>query len=219
MASRLQDVIARGLAADRPLATDVAPGTLYFSTDTNVLERSDGATWESYSAVSATAPIHATTHEDAGTDELDVTTLGGYTGLTTDVLRGDGTFAALPIAAVVRRQVLLAIDGGTAVITTGLKGYVSLPVDGTWKKWRILSTDGLSGSITFDIWKAAYSAYPPTVANTITAADKPLITSAIKNEGTALTGWTTAFTAGDILGFNVDTVTTLKKVSLTLEFE
>ena len=38
----------RGTAANRPLATDVLPGTLYFSTDTLVLEYSDGTTWLSY---------------------------------------------------------------------------------------------------------------------------------------------------------------------------
>ena len=96
---------------------------------------------------------------------------------------------------------------------------LSLPTDGTWKKWRILSTDGLSGSITIDIWKIAYASYPPTVANTITASDKPLISAAVKSEESTLTGWTTTFSAGDIIGFNVDSVTTFKKVSLTLEFE
>jgi len=51
MAGRLQDVILRGTAALKPLATTVAPGTLYFSTDTNVTERcaDDGLTWQSYS--------------------------------------------------------------------------------------------------------------------------------------------------------------------------
>ncbi len=39
----------RGLAADQPDATDVYPGTLYFSTDTMVTERSTGQTWEPYS--------------------------------------------------------------------------------------------------------------------------------------------------------------------------
>lgn len=37
-----------GLAVDKPAATDVLPGTLYFSTDTSVLERSNGAIWELY---------------------------------------------------------------------------------------------------------------------------------------------------------------------------
>lgn len=38
----------RGLAAARPLATDVLPGTLYYSTDTLVLEISDGTNWLVY---------------------------------------------------------------------------------------------------------------------------------------------------------------------------
>lgn len=37
-----------GLAADKPLASDVLIGTLYFSTNTLVLERSNGTIWESY---------------------------------------------------------------------------------------------------------------------------------------------------------------------------
>ncbi len=51
MASRLQDVILRGTAASRPVATAVAPGTLYYSTDTAVTERcaDDGLSWETYS--------------------------------------------------------------------------------------------------------------------------------------------------------------------------
>ena len=40
-----------GLAADRPAAADVLPGTLYFSTDTFVVERSNGTTWDSYMGI------------------------------------------------------------------------------------------------------------------------------------------------------------------------
>lgn len=55
MASRLQDVHLRGLAASRPLATVVASGTLYFATDTGVTTRASdtasgiGGAWETYS--------------------------------------------------------------------------------------------------------------------------------------------------------------------------
>ena len=45
---RLQDVILRGLAAARPLATAVAAGTLFYSTDIKKTEQSDGTTWLSY---------------------------------------------------------------------------------------------------------------------------------------------------------------------------
>jgi hypothetical protein len=122
-----------------------------------------------------------------------------------------------------RRQVTLVIDGGAATITTGVKGYISLPVAGVWKKWRLLSIDGTGpatvGNIVVDIWKDTYANYPPTVADTITAAAKPTLSGVNKNESTTLTGWTTAFNIGDVLGFNVDSVGTVTKVSLTLEFE
>lgn len=137
----------------------------------------------------------------------------------TKFYNGVGQFTA-PIGTG-RRQVTLIIDGAGAVITTGVKGYLSLPVSGTWKKWRVLSIDGAAtaGSIVIDVWKDTYANYPPTVADTITAAAKPTLSAANKNEDTTLTGWTTAFSAGDILGFNVDSVATVTKVALILEFE
>lgn len=69
MASRLQDVILRGLAADKPLAADVAPGTLYYSTDTVVLERcSDaGTTWETYGAGTGGSAITSLTGDITAT--------------------------------------------------------------------------------------------------------------------------------------------------------
>jgi collagen triple helix repeat protein len=46
---KTEGIHRRGLAADRPAAADVLVGTLYFSTDTNSLDRSDGSTWSTYS--------------------------------------------------------------------------------------------------------------------------------------------------------------------------
>src|SRR5262245_50348268 len=57
MASRLQDVLLRGTAASRPLATAVAIGTLYFSTDTQVTEQSDGTTWNTYSPAAGSSTV------------------------------------------------------------------------------------------------------------------------------------------------------------------
>lgn len=125
-------------------------------------------------------------------------------------------------ASGLKKQITLIIDGLGTVITTGIKGFISLPVSGTITKWRLLSIDAAGpatvGSIVIDIWKDTYANYPPTVADTITAAAKPTLSAVNKNEDSTLTGWTTSFSAGDILGFNVDSVSGLTKVSLTLEF-
>jgi hypothetical protein len=61
MASRLQDVILRGTAAARPLATAVAKGTLYYSTDTQTTDQSDGTNWNTYAdggGAAAAVTIH-----------------------------------------------------------------------------------------------------------------------------------------------------------------
>jgi hypothetical protein len=62
----------RGPAASRPNAADVLKGTLYFSTDSAVLERSNGVAWEPYSGSGGGGGVgpHQSTHQVGGTDEL-----------------------------------------------------------------------------------------------------------------------------------------------------
>jgi hypothetical protein len=42
-----------GLASEKPLATDVLPGTLYYATDATTLERSNGFVWEAFAGTGA----------------------------------------------------------------------------------------------------------------------------------------------------------------------
>jgi hypothetical protein len=73
-----------------------------------------------------------------------------------------------------------------------------------------------SGGIVIDIWKDTTVNFPPTVADTITASAKPTLSSAQISLDAVLTGWTKTFTAGDIMAFNVDSCTTITRVTLTL---
>lgn len=116
------------------------------------------------------------------------------------------------------RTLTCVIDGGGSVITTGVKAFVSCPYTGTITGARLLSTDPAvtTSSIVIDVWKLGYASYPPTVADTITASAKPTLSSAVKSDDTTLTGWTTSVTAGDVFGFNVDSVTAAKQVTLQL---
>jgi hypothetical protein len=196
----------------------VAPGTLFYSTDTKITERSNGVIWESYDdAGSSSVGLHATTHSSGGTDAVDVKNLGGYPGGTTTFLRADRTFAAPPSAPARIVGIGMIIDGGASVITTGIKGFIEIPFACTIQAVTLLAD--VSGSIVVDIWKDTYAAYPPTIADTITASAKPTISSALKSQNTTLTGWNTTVNAGDILGFNVDSVTTIKKVTLSLKVQ
>jgi hypothetical protein len=107
------------------------------------------------------------------------------------------------------------IDGGGAAITTGIKGDVEIPDAGTITSVRLLADQ--SGSIVIDIWKDTYANFPPTDADSITASAPPTISSATKSQDTTLTGWTTSVAAGDILRFNVDSATTITRVTLSLQ--
>jgi hypothetical protein len=118
----------------------------------------------------------------------------------------------------VTRTVGIVIDGGGSVISTGIKGFVSVNFGGQITRARLLSIDAsvTSGSIVIDVWKDTYANFPPTVADTITASAKPTLSSATKSDDTTLTGWSKTVTAGDVFGFKVDSVTSLTKVILQL---
>lgn len=108
----------------------------------------------------------------------------------------------------------ITIDGGGSAITTGVKGYVEIPYAGTIQRVTMLADQ--SGSAVVDIWKDTYANYPPTDADSITASAVPTISSATKSQDTTLTGWTTSVTAGDILGFNVDSASTITRLHVIL---
>ena len=109
----------------------------------------------------------------------------------------------------------ITLDGGGSVLTTGVKGFIEVPYACTINQVTLLADQ--SGSIVIDVWKDTYTNYPPTVADTITASAKPTISTATKSQDATLTGWTTSIAAGDIIGFNVDSITTCTRVHLILK--
>jgi len=106
------------------------------------------------------------------------------------------------------------IDGGGSAITTGIKGYLEIPFACTITQVTTLADQ--SGSIVVDIWKDTYANFPPTDADSITASAPPTLSGAAKAQDSTLTGWTTAISAGDILAFNVDSITTCERVTISL---
>lgn len=106
------------------------------------------------------------------------------------------------------------IDGGGAPLTTGVKGYLPVPFAATITQAQLVADQ--SGSIVVDVWKDTSANFPPTDADSITAS-APITLSAAQNVTDAtLTGWTTSLAAGDVLGFNVDSVSGLYRVTITL---
>lgn len=123
--------------------------------------------------------------------------------------------ATAPAWTTQNSSISFIIDGGGTAITTGVKGDLTIPFNCTITEWTLLCDQ--SGSIVVDVWKDVYANYPPTVADTITASAKPTVTTSVKNQSTTLTGWTATITAGDTLRFNVDSITTVQRVTLSLK--
>lgn len=110
--------------------------------------------------------------------------------------------------------VLFTLDGWGSVITTGLKGFVQCPVTGNITRWTLVANE--SGSLVVDVWKTTFAAAPPTIADTIAGSEKPTLTAAQVDDDDDLTTWDIEVTRGDVLGFNVDSVATIKRAALAL---
>lgn len=125
---------------------------------------------------------------------------------------------SLPVAALPSNQKIRAIafviDGGGSTITTGVKGDLQIPFACTISRATLLADQ--SGSIVVNVWKDTVANYPPTVADKITASAPPTISSATNSTDATLTGWTTSITALDTLRFNVDSATSITRVTLVL---
>lgn len=241
--SKLNEFVGRGTTAQRLAFTPSVPspasgpaqGYLWWDTDLQEEFAWDvlSTAWVS-TAGSASGTV---THTGAltanelviGNGSADEKVLGSL-GTTTTVLHGNASGAPsfgavnlatdvtgqLPLANLASRTsvITLGVNGNGSVITTGIKDDVYVPVACTITAVTMLADQ--TGSIVVDIWKAAYSAFPPTIANTITASDLPTISSAVKSQDTTLTGWTTSISAGDVLRFNVNSATSITRLKLEL---
>jgi hypothetical protein len=109
----------------------------------------------------------------------------------------------------------ITVDGAGSVITTGNKGFVYVPYNGTITGWTILANQ--IGSVVVDLWKDNYSNFPPSVEDTITGSEKPTLTAAQKSQDLGLTTWTTSVSAGDIIAFNVESASSITRFTLTIK--
>ncbi len=119
---------------------------------------------------------------------------------------GIGTFVANT------RTLNFVIDGGGSVITTGKKGVAVIDGDYTVTGWSIIADQ--SGSIVVDVNRATYANFPTT--SSIAGSELPTLSSAQKAEDLTLTSWTTTLSARDVLEFEVDSVTTVTRVTVAL---
>lgn len=238
MAGTVAGILLFGNHAGRP-TTGLMTGTLYAcSTHGLVYQTTDqGATWGTWATLGGVVPSYAS-------PPALVLGSAAADGVATGIVRPDATIAAFDAtdpaatvpgnAAVVgvaakaaRRDhvhprlldtgvIDVVLDGGGVALTAGRK--LDLYVPFALAINEVTMGADQSGSVVVDIWMDSYANYPPTVADTITASAKPTITTATKSQDATLTGWTTAVPAGRWLTFNVDSATTITRVTLALKY-
>jgi hypothetical protein len=152
-------------------------------------------------------------YSDAGTTE--VSNIDGATG----AIQSDSTVTA-DGGRVPGDEIFwgFVIDNAGVAITTGVKIDYPVPYNCKITQWELVAD--VSGSIVLDLWSDTYANFPPTVADTITGAEKPTLSAVQKNTDTSLAagvGW--PLTGGRWLRINVDSATTVTRVTLSLKVE
>jgi hypothetical protein len=213
--AKMQNVSAtdRLLGRDTASAGDVEEltvgGGLEFTGSGGIQVAADGVTYAKMQNVSAASRLLGRGSAGGAGDPEEITLGTGLSMSTTTLNASVGTAAGLV------DTITFVIDGGGSAITTGVKGYLEIPFACTITQATLLAD--VSGSIVIDVWKDTYANFPPVDAGSITASAPPTISAAVKSQDATLTGWTTSVSAGDILGFNVDSATTVTLATLSLK--
>lgn len=208
--AKLRDSVAVSIIG-RSAGTSGDPADIVASADAQFLSRHSG-TLSFAAIVAADLPTHNHAGVDINSGTINLARLP--VGTAFQRLRTNFGVTALEFFDDIL-TLTFVIDGGGATITTGIKGDLEIPFDCEIQQATLLADQ--TGSIVVDIWKDTYANYPPTVADTITAAAKLIISSAVKSQDATLTGWTKTISVGDILRFNVDSVTSIQRVTLSLK--
>lgn len=116
-------------------------------------------------------------------------------------------------------SIQVVLDGGGSAIPTGVQFDVVVPFNCTITAGELLADQ--SGSIVVDIFKTTYANYDagathPVSGDKITASAPLTISSATKSTDATLTGWTKTLVTGNILRFNVNSVTTITRCTVSL---
>ena len=137
-------------------------------------------------------------------------TLPAAGGSANDVLQFDASQNASFVSNT--RTLNFIIDGGGLPITTGKKGVAVVDGNYTITGWTIIADQ--SGSIVVDVNRATYTNFPTTAS--IAGTELPTLSSAQKAEDLTLSSWTTTISARDVLEFEVDSATTVTRVTVAL---
>lgn len=113
-------------------------------------------------------------------------------------------------------SIVMSVDGGTAPIAPGVKGDLPVPFDGEIVGWTLLADQ--PGDVTVDVWADSFGNFPPTDADSITAAAPMTLAGSDKAEGSADT-WIKALSQGATLRYVVEASSNVRRLSISLHIK
>lgn len=117
-------------------------------------------------------------------------------------------------------NIIYVKDTGNANVPlpTGVLGDVQVDFDCVITGVTLLADK--NGSAVIDIWKDTYANYPPTADDSICgAASKPTLSNASKYNDTSLPNWNKSINAGDIIRFNLQSVSSISRLTIKLRVQ
>lgn len=118
-------------------------------------------------------------------------------------------------AAIGQTVIELTVDGNQQQPAVGVCGDLYVPFSCTIT--AAVMQANAPGDAVVDVWAAPFvTNTPPSAANSITASDPPTLSTSVSSIDTALTGWIVQIDAGTALRFNLVSIDTITRFTLSL---
>ena len=137
---------------------------------------------------------------------IDYTTSGTGLVFTNAPIATDTVYVVgLSTTADLTRTINFVVDAGSAPMSSGIKGDMTLDVTGKIISWTIIADQ--DGNVQFDIQKSDYANFPNF--SSICGTERPQLgdistgAQARINKNTTITSWSPILNSGDILQFEI----------------
>lgn len=111
--------------------------------------------------------------------------------------------------------IIWAADASGSPLSAGAIGFIQIPHTCVITSWTLIGD--ATGSVVVDVYKGQLADIPTlSVVDKITGSAKPTITAAQYATSSTLTGWDTLINEGDVLKFNIDSVSSFTRLTIVL---